>query len=109
MENGLDGLMKQAKEMQEKMERLRSEAEKSEVVGESGAGLVCVRMSGSHDVRSVKIDKSLHSEEKQVLEEMIAAAVNDAIRRVEEYHKSKLTDFTGGMPFPPGLKFPFLK
>ncbi|MBC09884.1 MAG: YbaB/EbfC family nucleoid-associated protein [Gammaproteobacteria bacterium] len=109
MDNSLDGLMKQAKEMQEKMERLRSEAENSEVSGESGAGLVCVRMSGSHDVRSVKIDKSLLSEEKQVLEEMIAAAVNDAIRRVEEYHKSKLTEFTGGMPIPSGLKFPFFR
>ena len=75
MENGLDELMKQAKEMQDKMERLRSEAANSEVAGESGAGLVCVRMSGAHDVRSVKIDKSLLSEEKQVLEEMIAAAV----------------------------------
>ena len=68
MDNSLDGLMKQAKEMQEKMERFRSEASNSEVTGESGAGLVSVRMSGSHDVRSVKIDKSLLSEEKQVLE-----------------------------------------
>ena len=58
-------------------------------------------------MRSVKIDESLLLEEKQVLEEMVASAVNDAIRRVEEYHKSKLTEFTGGMPVPPGLKFPF--
>ena len=78
MDKGLDGLMKQAKEMQEKMERFRSEASNSEVTGESGAGLVSVRMSGSHDVRSVKIDKSLFSEEKQVLEEMVASAFNDA-------------------------------
>ena len=109
MDKGLDGLMKQAKEMQEKMERFRSEASNSEVTGESGAGLVSVRMSGSHDVRSVKIDKSLLMEEKQVLEEMVASAFNDAIRRVEEYHKSKLEEFTGGMPVPSGLKFPFFK
>ena len=109
MENGLEGLMKQAKEMQEQMERLRSEAATNEVTGESGAGLVSVCMTGSHDVRSVKIDKSLLLEEKPVLEEMVAAAVNDAIRRVEEYHKSKLTEFTGGMPLPSGLKFPFFQ
>ena len=109
MDKGLDGLMKQAKEMQEKMERFRSEAASNEITGESGAGLVSVCMSGSHDVRSVKIDKSLLLEEKQILEEMVASAFNDAIRRVEEYHKSKLTEFTGGMPVPPGLKFPFFK
>ena len=109
MDNGLDGLMKQAKEMQQKMDQLRSEAANSEVTGESGAGLVCVSMTGSHDVRSVKIDQSLLLEEKPVLEEMIAAAVNDAIRRVEEYQKSKLTEFAGGMPLPSGLTSPFFK
>ena len=107
MNDGLDSLMKQAQQMQRRMERLRAEMTKSEVIGESGAGLVKITMSGSHDVKSVKIDPALYSEEKVVLEEMVAAAFNDAVRRVEEHQKSQLSELTGGIPLPSGMKLPF--
>jgi DNA-binding YbaB/EbfC family protein len=105
--DGLGDLMKQAQQMQEKMQSMQEEIARSEVQGESGAGLVKIVMTGRHDVRSVSIDDSLLSEDKEVLEDLIAAAMNDAVRRVEENQKDKMSQLTAGIPMPPGFKFPF--
>ena len=104
---GLGDLMKQAQQMQEKMQQAQQEVATVEVVGESGAGMVKVVMTGRHDVKSIKIDPSLLTEEKEVLEDMIAAAVNDAVRRVEDETKDMMSSVTNGIPLPPGFKMPF--
>ena len=104
---GLGDLMKQAQQMQEKMKDLQDEIAKLEVTGKSGGGMVTVTMTGKHDVRKVAIDDSLMSEDKEILEDLIAAAVNDAVRRVEEAHKDKMASVTAGIPLPPGFKLPF--
>lgn len=100
-------LMKQAQEMQEKMQKLQEEAANATATGESGAGLVKVTMTGRHDVRKVEIDSSLMQEDKEMLEDLLAAAVNDAVRRVEQLSKEKMAQLTAGMPLPPGFKMPF--
>tara|TARA_R110001592_G_scaffold284128_1_gene552458 strand:- start:189 stop:518 length:330 start_codon:yes stop_codon:yes gene_type:complete len=105
--DGLGDLMKQAQQMQEKMQSLQDDIARAEVNGESGAGLVKIVMTGRHDVKSVSIDDSLLTEDKEVLEDLIAAAVNDAVRRVEQNQKDKMSELTAGMPLPPGFKFPF--
>lgn len=105
--NGLGDLMKQAQEMQANMQKMQEELANIEVQGESGAGLVAVVMTGRHDVKSVKIDPSLLSEDKEILEDLLAAAVNDAVRKVESTNKEKLSQLTGGMQMPPGFKMPF--
>lgn len=105
--DGLGDLMKQAQQMQEKMQSMQEEIARAEVHGEAGAGLVKIVMTGRHDVRSVSIDDSLLSEDKEVLEDLIAAAMNDAVRRVEQNQKNKMSELTAGMPLPPGFKFPF--
>ncbi len=105
---GMGNLMKQAQMMQESMQKMQEELANMEVVGESGAGLVKVTMTGSHSVRRVAIDPSLISDDDQeMLEDLIAAAFNDAVRRVEEQNKSKMGELTGGMQLPPGFKMPF--
>ena len=103
----LGDIMKQAKEMQEKMADMQKDLVKQEVVGESGAGLVKITMNGRHDVNNVELDSSLLSEDKEVLEDLLAAAVNDAVRRVEEANKEIMGKMTGGIPMPPGFKMPF--
>lgn len=105
--NGLGDLMKQAQEMRANMQKMQEELANIEVQGESGAGLVAVVMTGRHDVKSVKIDPSLLSEDKEILEDLLAAAVNDAVRKVESTNKEKLSQLTGGMQMPPGFKMPF--
>lgn len=104
---GLGDLMKQAQEMQEKMQSMQQELADLEVEGQSGAGLVKVVMTGRHDVKRVDIDPDLLNEEKDVLEDLLAAAVNDAVRRVESENKDKMSGLTGGMQMPPGFKMPF--
>lgn len=104
---GLNDLMKQAQDMQENLQRMQEEAAKSEVTGESGAGLVQVVMNGRHDVRKVTIAPELLSEEKELLEDLLAAAVNDAVRKVESHTKEKMASLTAGFNFPPGFKMPF--
>lgn len=104
---GLGDIMKQAQQMQEQMQKMQEELANIEVVGESGAGLVKVRMTGKHDVKNVDIDSSLLTEDKDILEDLIAAAVNDAVRRIEETNKEKLSSLTAGIPIPPGFKMPF--
>lgn len=105
--NGMGDLMKKAQQMQEEMQKAQEEAAKAEVTGESGAGLVKVVMNGRHDVRKVDIDPSLLGEEKDVLEDLLAAAINDAVRRVEEEQKDKMSGLMSGMGLPPGFKMPF--
>lgn len=107
MKEGLDGLMKQAQQMQEKFQKMQNDVANTEVVGESGAGMVKVTMTGRYDVRQVDIDPDLLTEEKTLLEDLIAAAMNDAVRRVEANQKDKMSEMTSGIPLPPGFKFPF--
>ena len=104
---GLGDMMKQAQEMQQKMQKLQEEIAAAEVMGESGAGLVKITMTGQHDVKSVHIDESLMSEGKEIIEDLIAAAVNDAVRKVENSQKDRMSELTSGIPLPPGFKFPF--
>jgi nucleoid-associated protein EbfC len=96
-------LMQQAKKMQARMEEMQNEIKSLEVTGESGAGLVKVVMSGRHDVRRVHLDASLKDEELEMIEDLVAAAVNDAVRKVDEVSKDKMGQITGGMPMPPGF------
>jgi DNA-binding YbaB/EbfC family protein len=107
MKGGLGDLMQQAQEMQSKMQSMQDELANAEVYGESGAGLVKITMTGRHDVKRVEIDPSLMTEDKEVLEDLIAAALNDAVRRVEKSQKDKMSNLTAGMPLPPGFKLPF--
>ncbi|BDY04111.1 MULTISPECIES: YbaB/EbfC family nucleoid-associated protein [Ferrimonas] len=104
---GMGNLMKQAQQMQEKMQAAQAEIAAMEVTGEAGAGMVKVTMTGSHSVRRVEIDPSLMEDEVEMLEDLIAAACNDAARRVEETSKEKMAALTGGMGLPPGFKMPF--
>ncbi|MBK1849795.1 MULTISPECIES: YbaB/EbfC family nucleoid-associated protein [unclassified Marinobacter] len=107
MLNDMGGLMKKAQKMQEEMQKAQEEAAKAEIVGESGAGMVKVTMNGRHDVRRVEIDPSLMTEEKDVLEDLLAAAVNDAVRRVEANQKDAMSGMMSGLGMPPGFKMPF--
>lgn len=104
---GMGNLMKQAQQMQEKMQKLQEEVARMEVSGESGAGLVKITITGSHTVRRVDIDPSLLEDDKEMLEDLIAAAFNDACRRIDEAQKEKMAAVTGGMQLPPGMKMPF--
>ena len=104
---GMGNLMKQAQVMQERMQKMQDEVAKMEVTGESGAGMVKITITGSHNVRRVAIDPSLMEDDQEMLEDLIAAAFNDAVRRAEEQNKAKMADITGGMQLPPGFKMPF--
>ncbi len=107
MKGGLGNIMKQAQKMQAEMEKAQEELANLEITGQSGGGLVSVTMTGRHDVRRVSIDDSLLSDDKEMLEDLISAAINDAVRRVEEASKSRMADMTSGIPLPPGMKLPF--
>ena len=107
MKGGMGNLMKQAQEMQEKMQRVQEEVARAEVQGEAGAGMVKVTMNGRHDVSNVDIDPSVMEEDKELLEDLLAAAVNDAVRKVEANSKAKMEEVTQGMNLPPGFKMPF--
>src|SRR5690554_3213545 len=100
MMKGMGDLMKKAQQMQEEMQKAQEEAAKAEVTGESGGGLIKVTMNGRHDVRKVSIDESLMSEDREVLEDLLAAAVNDAVRRVEAAQKERMSGMMAGMGLP---------
>ncbi|PSW18793.1 nucleoid-associated protein, YbaB/EbfC family [Photobacterium sanctipauli] len=104
---GMANMMKQAQQMQERMQQMQEEIANMEVTGESGAGLVKVTITGSHSVRRVELDDSLMEDDKDMLEDLIAAAFNDAARRIEEAQKEKMAGVTGGMNLPAGFKMPF--
>lgn len=103
----LNDIMKQAQQMQEQMQKAQQELANKEVTGESGAGLVKIVMNGRHDVRKVQIDSALLSEDKEILEDLIAAAVNDAVRKVEANSQDLMSGLASGMKMPPGFKMPF--
>ncbi|MCA3211546.1 MAG: YbaB/EbfC family nucleoid-associated protein [Burkholderiales bacterium] len=107
MKNQLAGLMQQAQKMQENMKRLQDELASIEVEGQSGAGMVKVTMTCKNQVRRVQIDPSLVGDDKDMLEDLVAAAFNDAVRRAEETSQQKMASVTAGMPLPPGFKLPF--
>lgn len=107
MKGGLGQLMKQAQQMQEKMQKAQEELAGIEVTGESGAGMVRVTMNCRHEVRRVAIDDDLLGDDKDMLEDLVAAAMNDAIRRVEETTREKMSGLTAGMGLPGGMKLPF--
>lgn len=104
---GLGDLMKQAQEMQANMQKMQEDLANAEITGESGAGLVKVTMNGRHDVKRVHIDDSLMTEDKEMLEDLLAAAVNDAVRKVENKSRDEMSKITAGMGIPPGFKMPF--
>ncbi|MBV8125113.1 MAG: YbaB/EbfC family nucleoid-associated protein [Paucibacter sp.] len=107
MKGQLAGLMKQAQAMQDNLKKAQDELGTIEVEGQSGAGLVKVTMTCKHDVKRVAIDSSLLDEDKDMLEDLVAAAFNDAVRRAEAVSQEKMGKLTAGMPLPPGMKFPF--
>jgi nucleoid-associated protein EbfC len=107
MKQQLAGLMKQAQQMQDNLKRAQDELAQTEVEGVSGAGLVKVVMTCKHDVRRITIDPSLLADDKDMLEDLVAAAFNDGVRRAEEVSQEKMGKLTAGMPLPPGMKFPF--
>lgn len=98
MDFDMNSLMQQMQGMQEKVQKMQEEIAQAEVTGEAGAGMVKVIMNGRHDVRSVSIDPSLMEDDREMLEDLLAAAVNDAVRRVEAHQKEKMSGLTAGMP-----------
>jgi DNA-binding YbaB/EbfC family protein len=107
MKNQLAGLMKQAQAMQENMKQAQDAIAAMEVEGQAGGGMVKVVMTGRHDVKRVTIAPSLLSEDKDMLEDLVAAAMNDAVRKVEAASQAKMAGMTAGLPLPPGFKLPF--
>jgi len=107
IKGGIGNLMKQAQQMQENLKKAQEKIAEMEVEGQSGAGLVKVIMNGKHGVRRVSIDPSLIGDDKDMLEDLVAAAVNDAVRRVETASQEMMAGVTAGMALPPGMKLPF--
>lgn len=107
MFKGMGDIMKQAQQMQAQMQEMQEALANAEVEGQAGAGMVKITMTGRHDVKQVSIDDSLMSEDKEILEDLIAAAVNDAVRRVEANNREKMSEMTAGLNLPPGFKMPF--
>ena len=107
MKGGLGNLMKQAQEMQANMQKAQDELASLEVTGESGGGMVKITMTGKHEVRRVSIDDSLLADDKDMLEDLVAAAINDAPHKVESTTQERMSGLTNGLNLPPGMKLPF--
>jgi hypothetical protein len=107
MKGGLGNLMKQAQQMQADMQKAQEELASMEVTGQSGGGLVTVTMTGKHEVRRVAIDDSLLADDKDMLEDLVAAAINDAVHKVESTTQERMAGLTSGINLPPGMKLPF--
>jgi DNA-binding YbaB/EbfC family protein len=107
MKGNISDLMQQAQKMQADMQKAQAELASAEVQGESGAGMVTVLMNGRHDVKRVSIDPAVLSEDKEVLEDLLAAAVNDAVRKVESHNKDAMSGLAAGLNLPDGFKMPF--
>ena len=103
MKGGLGNLMKQAQKMQADLQKAQEELALMELTGESGGGMVKVVMNGRHEARRVEIDDSLLSDDKEMLEDLIAAAINDAVQKIERTSKERLSNMTSGMGLPPDL------
>jgi len=107
MKGGLGNLMKQAQKVQEELQKAQARLAEEEVHGESGGGMVKVVMNGKHEVRRVEIDPSLMQDDKEMLEDLVAAAMNDAVHRVAAKMQESMSGLTAGLPLPPGMKLPF--
>lgn len=107
MKGGLSNLMKQAQKIQDNFQKAQEELANMEIIGESGGGMVKITMTGRYDVRQVKIDPTLLTEDQEMLEDLVAAAVNDAVRKVEKTSQDKLSGMANGFGLPPGIKLPF--
>lgn len=107
MKGGLGNLMKQAQKLQQNMQRMQEEIANMEVTGEAGGGMVSVIMTGRHELRRVTIDPELFKDDKEMVEDLVAAAVNDAVRKLERETQERMAAMTAGLPLPPGLKMPF--
>jgi nucleoid-associated protein EbfC len=107
MKGSITDLMKQAQAMQAELQKAQEEMARAEVIGEAGAGMVSVVMTGRHDVKRVSIDDAVFSEDKEVLEDLLAAAVNDAVRKIEARNRDAMSGLASGMNLPAGFKLPF--
>jgi nucleoid-associated protein EbfC len=107
MKNALGNIMQQAQKMQEDLKKAQEELALMQVQGESGGGLVTIVMTGKREARKVTIDNSLLGEDKDMLEDLVAAAINDAVNKVAKMKKEKMSDITSGIPLPPGFQLPF--
>jgi hypothetical protein len=107
MKGGLGQLMKQAQQMQENMKKAQDELSSITVTGESGGGMVSVKMTCKHEIKEINIDDALLADEKEMLEDLIIAAFNDALRRVEKKTQESMGGMTSGLNLPPGMKLPF--
>ncbi len=107
MKGGLGNLMKQAQKMQAELQKAQEEVARAEVQGQSGGGLVKITINGKHEVRRVEIDDSLMGDDKEMLEDLVAAAMNDAVHRLEEHTREAMSGVTAGINLPPGMKLPF--
>ena len=107
MKGAMGNLMKQAQKMQEDMQKAQEEVANMEVEGQAGGGMVKVVMNGRHELRKVTLDDSLMQDDKEMIEDLLAAAVNDAVRRVEQTTQEKMAGVTAGLNLPGGMKLPF--
>lgn len=107
MKGGIGNLMKQAQKMQADLQAAQERLAQEEVTGESGGGMVKVTMNGKHEVRRIEIDETLVGDDKEMLEDLVAAAINDAVHRVAEKTQESMSGVTSGMGLPPGFKMPF--
>ena len=107
MKGGIGNLLKQAQQMQDGLRKAQEQLAREEVTGESGGGLVKITMNGNHEVRRVEIDDSLVGDDREMLEDLVASAFNDAARRVAEKMQENMSGLTAGMNLPPGFKMPF--
>lgn len=107
MKDGLAGMMKQAQQMQKNMQKAQAELATVEVEGQAGSGMVKVAMTCAHEVRRVLLDDSLLSDDKEMLEDLIVAAMNDAMKRADAVSQQRMSGFTSGMNLPPGMNLPY--
>jgi DNA-binding YbaB/EbfC family protein len=107
MRGNIGNMMKQAQQMQANMQKVQAEIALLEVTGESGGGMVKVLMTGKHEVKRVTIEPSVSGEDREMLEDLVAAAINDAVHKVEAQISQKMASVTAGMQLPPGMKLPF--
>jgi nucleoid-associated protein EbfC len=107
MRGNIGNLMKQAQAMQASMQKAQAEIETFEVLGESGGGMVKVTMNGKHEVKKVQIEPAVASDDREMLEDLVAAAINDAVHKVDARVQEKMAALTAGLNLPPGMKLPF--
>jgi DNA-binding YbaB/EbfC family protein len=107
MKGGIGNLMRQAQQMQANLAKAQEELARMQVTGEAGGGMVRVEMNGKHEVRRVAIDPSVAGDDRELLEDLVTAAINDAVRKVEATSQQRLAGLMGGMQLPPGMKMPF--